>query len=122
VPPWRRVVRYIYTGFVICLVLVVAGLIGGRDYVAAVAARGLLPAVLFAVASAVAWRIAGRWSNGRLIVYAAWLAVGAVAGVQSGDRAAIEAVWGLTLLGIFVLLPLYLVRRRRPASTDRQGA
>jgi hypothetical protein len=71
VPRWRRTVGHVYTVFVVCLVLVVAGLIGGTDYALTVA-RTVAPGVLFIAAVMTTLTIAWGYSpKAALILYVA---------------------------------------------------
>jgi len=110
VPPWRRAVSHVYTVFVICLVLAVAGVIGGVDSLIDVMARAW-PFALGLAAFCAVFFIGGHyWPKLRLILYGAWLVAGAVLGVASGDENVIDALWGLALLGIFFAI-LYVLNR-----------
>jgi peptidoglycan/LPS O-acetylase OafA/YrhL len=124
VPRWRRTVSHVYAVFVVCLVLAVAGLIGGADY-ALGAARTVAPGVLFFAAVTATFAIAWRYSHKvAVILYVAWLAAGAVVGVMSGDQETTEALWGIGVLGLILLLFVVVLRRkqRRDASPRRKAA
>lgn len=113
VPRWRRTVSHVYAVFVVCLVLVVAGLIGGRDYALDVVRSAAPPVLLFAAVTAslaIAWRYSHKAA---LAIYVAWLGAGAVVGVTSGDQETIEALRGIGLLGFILLLVTVVMRRKR---------
>jgi hypothetical protein len=113
VAPWRRTLSHIYNAFVVCLVLGAAGLIGGSAYLMDVMARVWPVAVGLAAFCAVFFIGGHYWPKLRLTLYGAWLIAGAVLGVASGDEEVIGALWGLALLGIFLVLPVYVVTRRK---------
>ena len=99
--------------FVGCLILVVAGLIGGVDYAVAVLRGAALPVAFFAAFGA-ALAIAWRYSRAAgMVLYGVWLAAGAVLGVRSEDEQVIEALWGLALVSIIVVLTAYLLQLRK---------
>ena len=119
VPRWRRTVSLLYTVLVVCLVLVVAGLIGGTDYALAVV-RAAAPGVLFFAAVTATLAIAWRYSHkAALILYVALLVAGAVVGVKAGDEQTIEALWGLGLLGLVLLLVKVVRTRKRPDGQNQ---
>lgn len=113
VPRWRRTVSHLYTVFVVCLVLVVAGLIGSADYALAVV-RSVAPGVLLFVAVTATLTIAWRYSHkAAVILYVAWLVASAVLGVTTGDEKTIDALWVIGLLGFILLLVVVMSRKRR---------
>ena len=121
--PSRGAVSLAWRGFVLCLALVVAGLAGGAHYLHYLLYLGDVPANLHYLGDvpAVVWLvvlvlaayasipvIGHFWPNLGGILYGAWLVAGAIIGIRSGDAKVIEASWGLALMGIFILLPLYV--------------
>ena len=118
-PRWRRTFSHVYAVFVVCLVLAVADLIGGRDYVVEVLAKAA-PYMLGLAAFSAVFYIGGHyWPKLRLILYGGWLVAGAVLGVTTHDEQTIGALWGLGFLGLILLL-LHVVtwrkRRRQPPT------
>ena len=80
-PKWRRTFSHVYAVFVVCLVLAVADLIGGRDYVVEVLAKAA-PYMLGLAAFSAVFYIGGHyWPKLRLILYGGWLVAGAVLGL-----------------------------------------
>lgn len=75
-PRGRRTFRHVYAVFVVCLVLAVADLIGGRDYVVEVLAKAA-PYMLGLAAFSAVFYIGGHyWPKLRLILYGGWLVAG----------------------------------------------
>src|SRR5262245_32637869 len=120
---WRRSVSHVYAVFVVCLLLVVAGFIGGTDYALDVV-RSVAPGVLLFAAGTATLTIAWRHSHkAALILYGAWLVANAVVGVTTGDEEAIGVLWGLGLLGFIGLLVSVVTRRnqrRHPSPPARR--
>jgi hypothetical protein len=126
VPRSRRAVSLVetvpvYTILFICLVLAVVGLIGGDDYFH----LGDVPARAWAVVLGLAaffavFFIGGHyWPNLRLILYGAWLLFGVAIGVATGDEEVIGGLWAFALVGIFIVLPMYVVKRRKRRQPRR---
>jgi len=113
----------VYAVFVVCLLLVVAGFIGGTDYALDVV-RSVAPGVLLFAAVTATLTIAWRHSHkAALILYGAWLVANAVVGVTTGDEEAIGVLWGLGLLGFIGLLVSAVTRRnqrRHPSPPARR--
>jgi hypothetical protein len=117
----------VYAVFVVCLVLVVAGLAGGTDYALDIV-RDIAPGILLFAAYTAILAITWRHSQkAAVILYLPWLVAGAVIGVKEGDRETIEALWGLGLVGFVLLLVVVVSRKRRrhgsppPASRRLPG-